>query len=142
MQRTKKIISALLVVALGLASYSNLSTSDADAMKKQVEIDKSVTLNDKSVTVKIVGIQDIPFTPSILNIESSTKVIFLNVDGSNGGRVHTITSTRTGTIDPDGKFDSGLLNVGDKFEFTFTERGLYEYFDSLNPSIRGIINVK
>ena len=142
MVNKRKFLPALLVLAFGLALYSTASISQVEAMKKPVEIDEPSATNEKITTVRIVGLYDVPFTPNVVNISPSTSVIFLNVDGSNGGRVHTITSTKIGTIEPDGKFDSGLLMVGDSFKISFDEPGIYEYFDSLNPTLRGVINVK
>jgi hypothetical protein len=42
----------------------------------------------------------------------------------------------------EGVFDSGALNQGDSFSFTFQQPGTYEYFCRLHPSMRGRILVR
>ncbi|MHB1346830.1 MAG: cupredoxin domain-containing protein [Candidatus Humimicrobiaceae bacterium] len=63
------------------------------------------------------------FSPASLTIKVGTTVTWTNEDGF----IHTVTSG-TSPSDPSGLFDSGNLNGGDTFSFTFDEAGTYDYF--------------
>ena len=39
-------------------------------------------------------------------------------------------------------FDSGVLKNGQSFSLNFTKAGTYNYYDKLNPNLRGIIIVQ
>ena len=49
--------------------------------------------------------------------------------------MHTVTAA-------DGSFDSGFLNEGDTFSYTFDEPGEYEYFCSPHPWMRAKVIVE
>ena len=74
-----------------------------------------------------------------LNLETriGTTVIWANEDTV----AHTIQSQ-----DEYGKvialFNSASLNTGDRFEFTFEESGIYNYFCSFHPWRVGVVTVK
>jgi len=55
--------------------------------------------------------------------------------------MHTATS---GNPDggADGVFDSDIMSAGDKFEFTFTDAGNYDYYCILHPWMIGTVNVE
>jgi len=57
--------------------------------------------------------------------------------------IHSVTSGESdGTAGtPDGRFDSGFLEPGDTFTFTFTEAGTYPYFCLPHPFMTGTITV-
>lgn len=83
----------------------------------------------------MVDIQTFIFNPDPLEIPIGTTVIWTNRDGVQ----HTATS---GTSEnPSGYFDSGFLNQGESFSFTFDEAGTFEYFCQRHPSMRGQIIV-
>ena len=92
-------------------------------------------------TVRIMGTQENSVSPDAVYIRTFDKVTFVNIDGSNGGTAHTVISVNTGTTEPDGTFDSGLIRTGETFQVTLNEPGIYEYFDPTFPSIRGTIHV-
>jgi plastocyanin len=59
---------------------------------------------------------------------------------NNDGFAHTVTA---GTRDnPADLFDSGNVEAGETFEFTFDEPGTYEYFCSLHPGMDGTVTVE
>ena len=70
-------------------------------------------------------------------INKDTKVVWINEDVV----THTIQSQ-----DEDGKvvglFNSVLLNTGDRFEYTFDEKGIYNYVCSLHPWRVGVVTVQ
>ena len=78
-----------------------------------------------------VLIKDNFYAPNILRIVPGTTVRWDHV-----GRVeHTITSQ-------DGHFDSGSLNNGDTFTYTFSQPGRYDYFCRFHFTARGAILVQ
>lgn len=82
---------------------------------------------------------DDAFSPNVITVEVGDTVTWTNNDGT----MHTVTS---GTSDgaktnADGTFDSGFLNTGDTFSYTFTEEGEYEYFCMPHPWMRGKVIV-
>ncbi|MDE1812355.1 MAG: cupredoxin domain-containing protein [Thaumarchaeota archaeon] len=88
-------------------------------------------------TVYINGLESPFFTPDVLNITAGTTVSFVNTDGNS----HTVTSVKSGTTEPDGNFDSGIIKAGKTFTFTFSKPGTYEYICMIHTHMRGTINV-
>ena len=88
-------------------------------------------------TVDIIGLEAPFYLPNEIRISAGETIVFDNVDGNQ----HTVTSVKTGTTEPDGKFDSGLLQPGEKFELTLKEKGTYSYYCALHPGMQGTIIV-
>jgi plastocyanin len=61
----------------------------------------------------------------------NNTVVRTNKDGS----PHTVTSVGKG-------FDSGNVNAGDSFTYTFTTSGTYQYTCSYHPWMKGTVIVK
>ena len=80
-------------------------------------------------TVDIVGLA---FDPADLTIEVGDTVTWTNDDP---GMLHTITAV-------DGSFDSGFLNDGDTWSYTFAEPGEFEYFCTPHPWMRAKVIVE
>jgi len=78
------------------------------------------------------------FTPDNITVRLGVNntVIWTNDDAS----IHTVTSTTV----PSGTtpFDSGYLNTGDSFVYTFTTPGVYVYHCQLHPWMTGTVTVK
>ena len=84
---------------------------------------------DADVTVEIV---DFAYGEGDLEVEVGTTVQWVNRDSA----PHTVTS------DPGGEaFQSGKLDEGDAFTFTFTETGTFEYFCEFHPDMEGTVIV-
>lgn len=79
------------------------------------------------------------YDPITLTIPAGTTVRWTNGDNI----AHTVTSGvsdgTTGT--PDGRFDSGFLNPGDTFTFTFEEAAEYDYYCIPHPWMRARVIV-
>jgi len=80
-----------------------------------------------------VSIIDLAFVPKILQVTVGTTVTWRH----NGQQPHTVT-TEDGTPAP---IDSGLLNNGDEYSFTFTMPGTYRYFCEVHPTIMKDVQV-
>jgi plastocyanin len=74
-----------------------------------------------------VSIKDNSFSPHDLQISAGQTVTWMN----NGQAVHTVTAD-------DGSFDSGNLNAGESFQYTFTKPGRYPYFCRFHGGAGGI----
>jgi plastocyanin len=79
----------------------------------------------------VVRIDNFAFYPRQLTVKSGTTVVWENADGI----PHTIASSTK-------MFKSKALDTGDKFSFTFTTSGTYDYFCSLHPHMIGAIVVE
>jgi len=130
MKKTKKAGIVLIATFFALVISPGVALSEAYA-----------TNNSYEKTVRIAGLDEVSFVPNTINITKGDTIVFINVDGTNGGTAHSIVSVQIGTTLPDGTFDSGLIKIGQSFKISFDEPGIYEYIDSIYPSIRGIIHV-
>jgi len=86
------------------------------------------------------GIQQIGqvyYDPEVIQIAVGTKVIWENNDNT----IHTVTSGNPNE-GPDGLFDSGLISVGDSFEYTFTIPGKEDYYCIVHPWMIGSVDVE
>lgn len=86
---------------------------------------------DASAEEMAVDIVDFTF-PEALEIAVGTTVTWTNQDSTR----HTVTS------DPNGDaFQSGTLNEGETFSYTFDEAGTFEYFCEFHANMQGTVIV-
>ncbi len=78
-----------------------------------------------------VKIDNFKFGPEVLTIPVGATVIWTNRDDI----PHTVVST-------DGIFKSKVLDTDEKFSFTFTKAGTYDYFCSVHPKMTGKVIVQ
>ncbi len=80
-------------------------------------------------------IDDKYYNPARLSIRVGDTVVYVNEDEV----PHTFTASEV----PSGasKFDSGPVNPGDSYRYTFRVPGTYRYFCMLHPHKGGIIEV-
>lgn len=89
------------------------------------------------VQVSIANGASIPpnvgYTPQniTLVLGVNNTVVWTNNDVSS----HTVTAN-------DGIFDSGIMNPGDTFSYTFAKAGVYEYHCTIHPWMIGFVTVK
>jgi amicyanin len=76
-------------------------------------------------------IENFTFVPQRLTVKAGTTVTWTNADDI----PHSVASTTK-------VFKSKVLDTNDKFSFTFTTAGTYEYFCSLHPHMTGTIVVE
>lgn len=75
----------------------------------------------------IVVIDEIVFTPHKATIQKGTTVVWINQEGE----THTVTAD-------DGKFDSGDLDRGATFAFTFNGAGTFPYYCTFHGDRGGV----
>jgi plastocyanin len=84
-------------------------------------------VEDSPTQEAAASIHDSVFQPAELTIQVGTTVIWTQ----NSVLPHTVTAD-------DGSFNSGTLQNGDTFEFTFTEPGRFPYFCSFHGAPGGL----
>src|SRR5215210_4624158 len=77
-----------------------------------------------------VSIQDFSFSPSQITVAPGTTVTWVN----KGPSPHTTTAD-------DGSWDSGKLQQGEDFSFTFDKPGTYTYHCSIHPDMTASVKV-
>src|SRR5215208_2206660 len=77
-----------------------------------------------------VSIQDFFFDPDQLSVAPGTTVTWVN----EGEAPHTTTAD-------DGTWDSGTLQPGEDFSFTFDQPGTYTYHCSIHPDMTASVKV-
>jgi plastocyanin len=78
-----------------------------------------------------VMIDNFTFTPQRVTVKAGTTITWINHDDI----PHAVASSTKA-------FKSKVLDTDDKFSFTFTTAGSYEYFCSLHPHMTGMIFVE
>ena len=78
-----------------------------------------------------VDIDQFTFTPQRITVKAGTTVTWVNEDDV----PHTVASSSK-------VFKSKALDTGDKFSFTFTTPGTYDYFCSVHPHMTGAVVVE
>ena len=76
-------------------------------------------------------IDNFTFEPATLTVKAGTTVTWINEDDI----PHTVVATNRA-------FRSKALDTDDKFSFTFTTPGTFEYFCSLHPHMQGSVVVE
>jgi plastocyanin len=84
-----------------------------------------------------VDIANFAFAPAELRITAGTTVVFTNSDGA----PHTATAGTDAEPTPE-RFDTGLLQPGERFTVVFDEPGTYAYFCERHPPMTGVIVVE
>jgi plastocyanin len=108
-----KICVAAVFAAATLAAVAMFAAQSAQAADTEVNIDQFA------------------FLPQRITVKAGTSVIWINDDDV----PHTVASSSK-------LLKSKTLDTKDKFSFTFTTPGTYEYFCSLHPHMTGAIVVE
>ena len=82
-----------------------------------------------ATTPNTISIKDFAFSPETLTIKVGEKVTWVNEDTA----THTIKSDT---------FNSEGIDQGGKFEFTFNNKGTFNYSCGIHPSMQGKIVVE
>jgi plastocyanin len=87
---------------------------------------------DNSPSAVAIKIDNFSFTPQTTTVPAGTQVTWTNQDDI----PHTVVSDDKTT------FKSHALDTDEKFSFTFTKPGTYEYFCSIHPKMTAKIVVQ
>ncbi len=110
---TRKVCVAAAFAAALLAAAAGFPAVSAQAADTNINIDQFA------------------FTPQRVTVKAGATVVWSNDDDV----PHTVASSTKA-------FKSKALDTSDKFSFTFTTPGVYEYFCSLHPHMTGTIVVE
>ncbi|MEX0684976.1 MAG: cupredoxin family copper-binding protein [Balneolales bacterium] len=91
--------------------------------------------DNEDPTTAQINISNFTFNPSNLEIEQGTTVTWINQDNE----IHTATSGSD--REQDGVFNSGNIEPGEEYEYTFNEPGTYDYFCIPHVGMSGIVTV-
>ena len=128
------VIALLILVVLTGGGYLALHNRG----NAQSTMDMSTSDNTSSGTptrpeaTNIVTIQNFAFTPASITVKKGTQVTWANHDSA----AHTVTEN-DGQTGP----DSGTMNPGSGYSFTFTTAGTYHYHCAFHPSMLGTVVV-
>jgi len=121
----------IVIITLSISDYS---------IEENVEESELVVKGDVIMPTKVSrpGCEktDRCYIPSLIVIESGKSVTWVNEDSA----FHSVTS---GFYDaPTNLFDSGHLDPFESFTLTFDEVGVYDYFCTLHPWMKGQVTVE
>jgi plastocyanin len=144
------VVSAMLLSScglhLGLGSILNPSSGTAKPAVKKIKAThtppapgssaKATTAADSNATpaassADTISIKDSAFTPNNLEVAVGTTVTWINNDTTQ----HTVTSDTN-------LFDSGPIDPGNKFTYTFTQAGTFAFHCTIQTSMTGTITVQ
>jgi len=118
MRRSVSIASLAATLVLGMGALG--------AVPRRFEL--SAQQKPEAAEVKI---DNFSFGPAALTVPVGTTVTWTNRDDI----PHTVVST-------DGVFKSKVLDTDEKFSFTFSKAGSYQYFCSIHPKMTGKVVVQ
>jgi plastocyanin len=105
-------------------------TCDEAGMTDESGTDMTQPADEAATTDATVSIQDFAFNQATIEVAAGTTVTWTNNDTA----PHTVTSV-------DNTFDSGRLDRGATFSFTFDTPGEYAYACDFHPGMQGTVVV-
>ena len=93
---------------------------------------QSSSAADNPAATVVIKIDNFSFAPQTVTVPAGTQVTWTNQDDI----PHTIVSDDKTT------FKSPALDTDERFSFTFTKAGTYEYFCSIHPKMTARIVVQ
>jgi plastocyanin len=121
----------MLGLAVFVAASCGSSGSSGDDDTNATSDDDDNDDGSPSGTVHEVSIIDYAFEPKTIDIAVGDTVKWTN----NGQMHHHVESGNPGDANAGSVFDSGALNPGMTFSFTFTAAGDYPYFCAFHPTL-------
>ena len=138
----KKIGIVIGVIVLGIIFVVSEINFDDQSVSIQPEEPEQPAEPENLVIMPVksarpdCGPNDDCYIPSKITIKPGETVYWQNQDAA----FHSVTSGFYD--DPDGLFDSELLDPEDIFSYKFTEEGIYDYYCTLHPWMKGIVLVE
>lgn len=136
------LLALLALFAIAAAVLSARTPPDADAVEAGLNCDTYAG------GVCVVEVGDIWFCDAAFQGEVCPSSIVAGETvrweyPSSGGTMHTTTDCGSDCLYPTASplWDSGTLNPGEDFEFTFATPGTYNYYCQIHPSQQGVIRV-
>jgi plastocyanin len=117
----KTLFIGLLVIAVLISGCTTTTTTRPAEPTPVTTTPAPVTTTPAPISV---AIKSSTFTPDIVEISKGTTVVWTNDDGVK----HTVTSIS-------GAFDSGNIDPGKTYSYTFNQAGPFEYNCAIHPSM-------
>lgn len=118
------LLAVIVIGGLFYFTKKQYQPSQQPAMQQSISQQPQAAVDKNTITI-----QNFAFNPGTLTVKQGTKVTWTNQDSA----THTVKSDT---------FNSGDIKQGDKFEFTFNNKGSFEYRCSIHPSMTGKIVVE
>jgi plastocyanin len=115
----KTLFTGLLVIVVLISGCTTTTTTRPAEPTPVTTAPTTTTPAPVSVAIK-----SSTFTPDIVEISKGTTVVWTNDDGVR----HTVTSIS-------GEFDSGNIDPGQTYSYTFNQAGPFEYSCRNHPSM-------
>jgi plastocyanin len=133
------IIAALIVVAvivgvvMSRSDNKQTSYNTPDTTSSQASDNSSANANNapQAVATDKVSIADMAFTPAAIKVKVGTTVTWTNNDSI----AHTVTA------DSGSGPDSGNLDPGKSYSFTYKTAGTFSYHCNIHPDMTGTVQV-
>ena len=123
------IISGAIVATQVLTSIQNFSDdNNLDLGLSTFKQNSSSAVEGAARIVSNAGSNS--YSPNPIEAKVGETVTWVNDDST----IHTVSST-------DGSFDSGILQRGQTFSYTFDKEGEYSYYCALHPNMVGTVSV-
>jgi amicyanin len=108
------------------------AAADADRAAKAKPVAQQVEPRSKAAAAKTsqVMIMNMAFSPATLDVSVGDTVTWTNMDEA----PHNVIVT-SGPV----KFSSPTLQKGQKYSFTFTKAGTYDYYCSIHPNMKASV---
>jgi plastocyanin len=124
------VILIIVAIAFGLSRNSNKNTSNQNTPSSASS--QSSQNNQTPTSTDSVTIQNFAFLPGDITVKKGTTVTWTNKDST----AHSVNE-----MDGQKGPDSGDLNPGDKYTFTFNQSGTFKYRCNLHPEMLGTVTV-
>ena len=123
----KSLLLSLIFIVFLLSGFSGCyEKKDLENPSANTDLENPSHKTEENAVV----IDNFAFEPDELIIDAGTEVIWKQNDDV----AHTIVS--------EGLIKSEILNKGDEFSFTFSEKGEYGYSCGIHPSMKGKVIVR
>ena len=128
--KMKKILLVQLSL-VALAFVFAISLADSSFAAHEREIKQTTASQNNQTDEDQINIVNFSFTPPTLTIPIGTKVTWINHDDE----PHLVRNTEKSFVSP-------VLDTDEKFSYTFTTPGTYNYYCSIHPVMTAKIIVK
>ena len=105
-------------------------TQEPQAEATDASASATTAESENTASTDLVYIKEMTFNPETLTVPVGTTVTWEQKEETE----HIVAS--------DGRFESDALKLGDKFTYTFTEKGTYDYYCKLHPAMTGTVVVE
>jgi len=138
LEKKRIVIISIIVLIIGISL--GIVILSQNTIVQDVDDQKAILKGDVIMSTKVSrpGCEktDSCYTPSKIVIKQGNSVTWVNEDAA----FHSVTS---GYYDePSEIFDSGYLDPEESFTFIFENIGIYDYFCTLHPWMKGQVIVE